>query len=327
MKSDCRDTNVEVLRVLLMLGICLCHTIFAGVSHGMFGATEWLGGLVSGSVDGFVFISGWYGVRLKFWKLARLYSLAFFYWGASTVLIHCFDIVPPSAGCGVNSYWFLNAYAALMLLAPMINKSMQNKEDVLHVAIPIFVFVFIWGWIYEKGLIFGLIVPHVHGHESHSWVTLVGVYVVGRASRIYGVDKRLSKKFCFFGVLLLSAMAGFHYGILGGYNSVLVLAMAVCLFCFFKNLRVDNSKVMEVCRFLSPSLFAIYLIHQSSIGKALIHDASNMREWLAVPEIVSGMVFGIVVFILSFLLDLFRRVVVWCAQYSWRTVSRTCTRV
>ena len=74
-----RDISIEVFRVLLMFGVCLCHTIFVGAKNHVFGLQEWLYGLASGAVDGFVFISGWYGIRLKWRRVLSLYAIAFFF--------------------------------------------------------------------------------------------------------------------------------------------------------------------------------------------------------------------------------------------------------
>ena len=76
MKSSKRELNVELFRIVLMLGICLVHTVFIGAHHGIFGMSEWLNGLVGGAVDAFVFISGWYGIKFKTKKILAFYALA-----------------------------------------------------------------------------------------------------------------------------------------------------------------------------------------------------------------------------------------------------------
>lgn len=36
-----RSSNIELLRILAMFGVCLCHTLFVGVkANSMFGASE-----------------------------------------------------------------------------------------------------------------------------------------------------------------------------------------------------------------------------------------------------------------------------------------------
>ena len=68
-----RDNNIELFRTLLMLGICVLHAIT------MCGRTnQWLSGPLSACVDGFVFISCYYGVKFKHSKIIKLYALGIY---------------------------------------------------------------------------------------------------------------------------------------------------------------------------------------------------------------------------------------------------------
>ena len=301
---------------MAMLGVCLCHTLFIGVGHRCFGVSELLGGFAGGAVDCFVFISGWYGIRFSWKKLLSLYSTALFCavecrigmdlyglgWG--TVIAAIKDIA--------GGYWFLHAYAALMCIAPLIESAMGDgdKKVVLNRVSPFLLFVFAWGWLYTRLAIWEIPFPHVHGQESHSWVTLVGVYVVARLCRIYEVDRRLSMWMCVVGALLFSAVAGLHYGLLGGYNSIAAIAMTTCLFCMFKKIPMEVSFVSRACSVVVPSLFAIYLIHQSPIGRMLVSDVGGIRHKLLLPDVIAGVAFATLVFVCSFVADIPRRLIV-----------------
>ena len=70
-KATMRDGNVELFRVLLTFGIVWLHSI----GFGMPGKEEWLRSMLLPCVVGFVFISGWYGVRFSFKKIVRLYGV------------------------------------------------------------------------------------------------------------------------------------------------------------------------------------------------------------------------------------------------------------
>lgn len=68
-----RNSAIEIYRVLLMLGIVVLHEYsYVGMGH------NWLPRLFHTCVVGFVFISGYYGVKLSFAKFARLYGVAIF---------------------------------------------------------------------------------------------------------------------------------------------------------------------------------------------------------------------------------------------------------
>ena len=68
--GKCRDGAVELYRVALMYGICLLHTVnFGGYQK------WWLANVLYTCVVGFVFISGWFGIRFSWMKLAKLYGI------------------------------------------------------------------------------------------------------------------------------------------------------------------------------------------------------------------------------------------------------------
>ena len=65
---------MELYRVALTLGICLLHSItMTGNKPGF--VMGRVGYLLYSCVIGFVFISGWYGVRLSFRKIGWLVSI------------------------------------------------------------------------------------------------------------------------------------------------------------------------------------------------------------------------------------------------------------
>lgn len=68
-----REANIEVYRVALMFGICLLHTIGYGGN-----TTPWMQNVLLSCVVGFVFISGWFGVKFSWWKLVKLYGIGLY---------------------------------------------------------------------------------------------------------------------------------------------------------------------------------------------------------------------------------------------------------
>ena len=313
-----------------MLGVCLVHTLFAGVEQRMFGASEWLGGLASASVDVFVFISGWYGIRFKVSKLVALYATAVFCVIESRLAMKAFGYAPAGGVISdiSSNYWFLHAYAALMCIAPIIERTFDNdKKSALKIATPFLVFVFGWGWLWTRFAIWKLPFPSVHGMESHSWVTLLGVYVAARLCRIYEVDRLLSWKTCLLGVTICSAITGFHYFLLGGYNCIATIALAIFLFSLFRKLRIEGAFIAKVCSFVVPSLFAVYLLHQSPSGRMMVEQVGGLRENVQLPNVICGLVFGILVFVCSFIADMPRRwlVTLWHRTMIFKT-SKDSTR-
>lgn len=267
----------------------------------------------------FVFISGWYGIRFRVGKLVALYATAVFCSIESWLAMRAFGYAPTTGGIIGDisfNYWFLHAYAALMCIAPIIESAFENGKSALKIAIPFLAFVFGWGWLWTRFVIWELPLPHVHGMESHSWVTLVGVYVTARLCRIYEVDSLLSRKTCVVGIMVCAAVAGFHYGILSGYNCIFVLAMTIFIFCLFKKLKVESSFVARLCGFVVPSLFAVYLLHQSPFGRMVVAQVGGLRGKIQLPNAICGLAFAALVFLCSFIADMPRRLL----ALGWRRV-------
>ena len=66
-----RDEGIEVLRCILMFGICLIHATAHSSDR-----CWWLGNIANCSVIAFVFISAWYGLKLKWRKVLSLVGMA-----------------------------------------------------------------------------------------------------------------------------------------------------------------------------------------------------------------------------------------------------------
>lgn len=68
-----RDCSIELYRVILMFGIVLLHTVGKGDVR-----APWIGCLLKFCVTGFVFISGYFGIKFSWGKIGRLYAVAAF---------------------------------------------------------------------------------------------------------------------------------------------------------------------------------------------------------------------------------------------------------
>lgn len=131
-----RDTSIELYRVMLMFGICLLHAIGQSLEP-----KAWMCNILSSCVVGFVFISGWFGIKFSWMKLAKLYGIGIYCalvygvvasWGESNLLI----AAPKLAWFKLtHDFWFLHAYALMMCLTAVVNSeewivnSLRGGED------------------------------------------------------------------------------------------------------------------------------------------------------------------------------------------------------
>ena len=118
-----RNPSIELYRVGLMLGICLLHSI----SFGLF-KCAWVSNILASCVVGFVFISGWFGVKFSWYKLLKLYGIgqyAALVFGLLSWLVGDVDSFCGGLMLGwhklTHGFWFLHAYAVMMMFAPLVN--------------------------------------------------------------------------------------------------------------------------------------------------------------------------------------------------------------
>lgn len=68
-----RNSVIDVYRVCLMFGICLLHAITQG-GHNV----SWASNILQWCVPGFIFISGWYGIKFSPGKVLKLYGISLY---------------------------------------------------------------------------------------------------------------------------------------------------------------------------------------------------------------------------------------------------------
>ena len=124
-----RDTSIELYRVMLMFGICLLH----GFSQGAF-VYVCPTRVLSLCLTAFVFISGWYGIKFSWRKVISLIGIGWYcrYVGCIVyALLAGMDLPslnPIHALLATKVYWFLWAYVALMMLAPLLNAAVERVK-------------------------------------------------------------------------------------------------------------------------------------------------------------------------------------------------------
>ena len=292
-----RESSVETLRVLLMLVICILHA----VSHGGH-PTRWLIGALCASVNCFVFISGYYGIRFRPSKLLRLYVTGFV---CAVVMVEATALVQNQPldvatiflqvlKC-VQCQWFLHAYAVMMLLSSLLGPvSWRNLGPVVFM---------VFGWIFFC-TIPGLrsIVPHTPGLTTYSGLALFGTYGVARLFRQYDWERWISLKVCVVGSLL--SFFGVTVLKMDSYASPFCLVIGMFTFVYARRyLRIRMPPI------IMPSVFAVFLLHNNDYGlmwlKAL--EDSVLRQGIPLPA--AYVITGLCVFVGCLILDIPRRLI------------------
>ena len=149
-KSKERNQSIELLRLLMMTLIVFGHII--GHSNKEIGdmPSRYLYPLYFYHVDTFIFISGYYGIKLRWTKFGLLLAKMLIY---SLVAVGLTALLSDDIRIGITElvknvypisacdWWFMSQYLFLMLLAPVLNAGM-DALDKKHSTIIIILFKF-----------------------------------------------------------------------------------------------------------------------------------------------------------------------------------------
>lgn len=264
MANKTRDPVIELYRILLMFGICWLHCICQGMWRGM-----WPRWVLSACVPGFVFISGYFGVRFSVSKTIRLYSvpiyaslLAPFLGGAFLHGCYWKEVIRVWHADG--GFWFVHAYVILTIVAPLINKFFENVatcqgvRELFQVLLPIILLVFGWG----AALNYNHLRPYVPtsaGLTEASFLTFLAVYSIGRIFGVFELDKRIPVRFAVLCGLLIITLITIVGGPLSAGNNLVTVLLPICVFVVIRPLKLPDMLVRIVLS-ISPFMFAVYCI-------------------------------------------------------------------
>ena len=187
-----RRSNFEAYRIVCILLIVIMHTFGAGTGQVNTQLGIFINTVGNIGVTGFVLLSGYFGIRLKgkklakmdlmliFWSLAS-FAVRIFIGGLDTVfsmkaLLTCF--IPVIS----HKYWFISAYFCLCILSPFINEYLEYVGQKRHKQL-----------IIAAGVLF-LLLPTVcffdqTGDGGKGIVNMILAYVIGRYIGIYHKDR------------------------------------------------------------------------------------------------------------------------------------------
>jgi len=264
-----REQSIELLRIVLMTLIVFGHFVLFGYHSrinpdGTLNLSAYLPPLYLYHVDAFVFISGYFGINLKWRKVALLivkmviYSL--FAIGLAILIMPDFKLtlssllsnVYPISAC---DWWFMAQYLFLMLLSPFLNAGMEklNKRQAT-----ILVGVLYLSWF------------------RCTSVLLLFIYILGRYFRKYPcifLEKNAGKIFItsvvvFFALNYYLMNEGTYIQRLYDYMSPFNVVSAVSLFYVFKKWHITWRGIGSI----ASGVLAAYLITSHELPRQTFYD-------------------------------------------------------
>ena len=307
-----RNASIELLRILLMFGICLCHSVGAG-GH----ICEPVRNIFMMCTVGFIFISGWFGIRLSLWRIAKLLGIALFAWlvvALENYYLHgriVFDLFDH-----LLQWWFLRAYLMLMVLSPILNCIVQcitsadakvRRDAYIAVGLAVLgIYGAAWpmhsGWLPKIRVFLTLGCPCQPG-------TMCVIYLLARVLKVTGFLEKLNWKICSIGIIISCIFACVSKSF-SNYNSPFDFIFAASIF-YFSKFKLKESRFSRLVLFAAPSMFFIYLYHSHGTpGFVLL---SSFQCWLVdgglwIP--LAWLITAIVIFFIGLVLDMVRRVII-----------------
>lgn len=295
-----RNPAIELFRVFLMFEIVLMHSIGFG-EH-----SSRIVNFIAPGVAGFAFISGWFGVKFSWTKIVKLYAIGLYAAAVFAAMLYFSGMASGVAAAVmgwnklIHGFWFLHAYALMMMLSPLINLAVDSGD--CRRAVPLLFLVWIWG--FGRTLPFGDdILPQTAGLDALGGITLAGVYAGARICRRLKIDEKLSTKTLLLCLPLLFLLCGIG---LADNNSPIAFVLAAAVFILFSRIRIPafSAKVLE---FLGPSMFSVYLIHTNEFGGRMINVLERYFDSIF-PHYAFGIVLAaLILFLGAIVLDLPRR--------------------
>lgn len=268
-KKKLRNSNIEILRFILMFAICVWHMFVHGFDLKDIGTNNFNVNnnyllyctILVPAVNCFMLISGFYGINFNIRKAINFIFQASFYfwlgiilkyilWGdfSFNKILHIFPI-------STFAWWFLTIYFVIFLLSPIINTGIRNlskKQYLIILSILIFINSI------------GLYINRVSlGSNLQSLLIL---YLLGRYMSIYKIkiSKRLALLIWIASTIILASLVLISTNInlkiswlLLSYNNILIILQAIGILYFVLSFKEKHYKPFL---FLGANCFAIYLL-------------------------------------------------------------------
>lgn len=328
-KKQCQS-NIEILRILSMFLVMLVHylplrmhtTTELMVNNplkALFNLEMESIGVIC--VHCFILISGYFGIR---WNRKSFFGLLFqiLFWGLCGFVIAKYllePFLPSEMNYTISAFvsqmlvwykgrWFISAYITLYILSPLANDFIQQSSEkrLLKFLIVFYIFSTLFGWV----------VRSQEFNTGLSAISLLGLYMLGawlKRSQLRFIHwSKWWDLLSFFVCTLILTVASAALLLVGvkssiyGYLNPIVIIESVFLFQFFR--KIDVGTIGWV-NFLSASAFSVFLFHcHPFAGHA--YDAICRHFNSYAGGFIYVMIFLVVVFIISVLIDKIR-VVIW----------------
>lgn len=342
-----RNSNFELMRIVSMLLIVLCHALNLGnliyncANPALKIFLEILMFATLVHVNSYVLLSGYFQSKsnFKFSKLLKMISQVVFYlilfliiaiklgWVDNYNIVTFINDLLPSS---ISSYWFINVYIITYIFSDYINKfinKLSRREYKNFIVI---------------GFIILFLLPFLSGfkfldNSGYNFYSFIYLYIVGGYLRRYPLKetyhfKRMSINgyrmfmlfvFClmFFSNYLLNNFGQEISGMSNIYNEIstrlltskfaystpFVLIQTIAYFEIFKTYNL-KSKIINA---ISKNVLGVYLFHENPYVREHIYSLMkiNTGEFYSYKKFAWVLIAVIIIFLIGILIELIRALI------------------
>jgi surface polysaccharide O-acyltransferase-like enzyme len=317
-----RDSNFEFLRIVLIIMIICLHYIrhggalkYLNSSNFNFYITYAFESFSIIAVDCFILITGFFQINKKyqFKKIVDLWTQVFFYSILISSIFWIIKLEPITIGNITRTllpvitirWWFITAYITLYCLSPFLNAALNSMDQNNHKKL-LFALTF-----------FFVILPTfcssiVFFQDIYFLKNFILLYSIGAYIKKYDIVYKINFIYiyilcCSFTFLISVFIHTINKNNLSSfnYNSIMVELSAICLFMFFKNIKIDSPKINKV----AASVFGIYLISDDPfVRKILYSKILHCADYYYSPFFLLHMIISLIgIFIFCLITETFRQ--------------------
>ena len=298
-----RDSNMELLRIIAMLGILAVHADFFAlgipsqqdcVNDRFVSLCRFIvESITIVSVNIFVLLSGWYGIHPKIKRIKEfIFQILFF----NILFFVFFSFTKPEATFSKQGllsvlmldkrFWFVKAYLMLYLLSPILNAFIDHstKRQLYLLTVVFFIFQTLYGWLFTAVSWF---------NNGYSALSFVGLYLIARYFRLSGFNymNRFRAILLFILFVVANSILAYFLAINGrgglikllyAYNSPFVIVASLVAFYFFTTLSFKS----RIINALAISSFAAFLLHANHFFLDIIF-VPTIKNWFANLSLLS----------------------------------------
>lgn len=334
-----RESNIELLRIVLMIMIIVHHIIvhgyaleknikdFSHTSKTVYPAL-FINSFVIVGVNTFIFISGYFGIKFKLRNLISIIFQAFFYSicislvfiFTSSTKIGLVDFVKYILPISGNVWWYLGVYLGLYFISPFLNKGVEFIENrqLVFLLLGLLYLDSFSGFIFrtvsgDGFTVFHFITIYLLARLFHKFNLKINTpirYFIGLALLLFGST-----------LILLAIDKPQFIWRLFSYNNPLLILSAIMLFYSFKEMKIQSSTINLV----SSAVFGIYLIHEHPLIRGIIvYFLNRIQEKDSVFLLILNIcIIVIIIFSIGASIELIRKYVFSKIEYKmfklWRT--------